>query len=622
VLLCVALATVASACGRTVNMAPASSQTRVMVFFAAAAATVGLVWLKLDEHKAWQRKMRNQKQQQQQQQQQGNDGLAQLDAVGGHGSKKDKGPPILMRGSQILKPFQAAQPGKGKSRGELEADFYKQVTDEDMPLRKLIPAYYGVEEIDGSSYLVMENLTHGLKEPCVLDLKMGQQTYDETATPAKIEREKKKYPPQEAIGFRIVGMRVARPFSGEEPWKATREWCMSITEESMQNAIEQYFFDGRVVRFGLVEQLIHKLQDIAQTLRSFAKWRMYGSSLLVVYDAAAERPTIRVRMIDFAHIFPIKDGGVDHGYLHGVAFLESCLRTTLSRRHQQVGGAHGNISAINGELIKVEDKPDQFDTEVAFYRKVWGDGTSPDPLSNVMPRLIRVNEDASPRELVISDATRLVSQGYETVSVMDIKLGVRSFRANCENDPKESYFTKFTTFEQDLSPGRAEELWKQICGSKDGPRCLRNGKLGKRDYLAFRDATTTSHELGFRLTALVHGDYRVSQNDSRSLETKTQFLECLEHYLCNEQGFDMGVATQFVDELKAVSLALSKSEVYHQHELVGTSLLFLHCNGKAAIRWIDFANSMPSEGGDDNGISDGVHRMSLAVQELIGKYSA
>jgi len=555
----------------------------------------------------------------------GNVGQQALDAVGGHGSKKNKGPPILVRGQCILKPFQPAQPGKKKSRGELEAEFYKRVTEEKNPIAEFIPKYYGTEVVDGVTYLKIENLTFEMKCPCILDLKMGRQTYDETASPEKRAHEIAKYPPQAVIGFRIVGMKVFRKSTGEL-WKSTRQWCMEISQEAMPKAIEQFFFDGRTLRFPLIEQMTAGLKRIEDMLREHPQWRMYGSSLLAVYDGIKEKPELRLRMIDFAHIFPIEDGGVDDGYLHGLRFLRTSLENTLANVSgpSQVGGAHGNIALRDGVIVKKEDKKEQFDIEVAFYKKVW-DPKHPDSLRRVMPKLIQVNGTVSPRELVISDASTLVrnpaaSSVNQPVSIMDIKLGIRSFRADCPNDPKPAYYNKYATFEKELSPGRAEEIWAAVCGDPKGPPCLIDGKLGKRDYLSFRDATTTSRELGFRLTALVHGDYKVTQHDARVVESKMQFLERLEHFLYNEKGFDLEVALKFIHELEEVHRAIAESKVFKNYELVGTSLLFLHCNGSATIRLIDFANSSPAQVADHNGIVDGVRRLSLAIEELCMKY--
>lgn len=58
--------------------------------------------------------------------------------------------------------------------------------------------------------------------------------------------------------------------------------------------------------------------------------RLYGSSLLICYegdpttaDTGASRAD--VRMIDFAHAYPIADGGHDTGYVQGIDFLLETL---------------------------------------------------------------------------------------------------------------------------------------------------------------------------------------------------------------------------------------------------------------------------------------------------------
>ena len=355
--------------------------------------------------------------------------IGRLDAVGGHGSKKGKGAPILVRGEKILKPFQPAQHGREKNRGELEANFYQYVFAQHHPLERFVPKYYGIETMGDVHYVVMENLLHHMKSPCMLDLKMGQQTYDEDASPSKIEREKKKYPPQEVIGFRIVGMKVHRSATGET-WRSNREWCMQISPDSMHNAIEHFFFDGKKIRYELIEALLVKLADVVKVLSEHATWRMYGSSLLILYDAADPTPkSLCAKMIDFAHVYKIQDNGTDDGYLHGLKFLMGCLQLTLASRGVNAVGGHGNVSSPDGNpgvVVKLEDKPDQFDTEVRFYEHLQ---LSNDALVGVTPQLLAVNQNADPREMRLSDAAMLVSTQRDAVSIMDCKLGVRSYRS-------------------------------------------------------------------------------------------------------------------------------------------------------------------------------------------------
>jgi len=128
-----------------------------------------------------------------------------LEAVGGH-AKKGISKPILQHDGYIYKPFQGVSSGGGqRMRGELEAEFYAKVHAMSHPLTALMPRFFGVQELDdGEKYLVLEDLTCAFEEPCVLDLKMGRRSYDENASPEKVEKEKAKYPPQEIVGFRLV----------------------------------------------------------------------------------------------------------------------------------------------------------------------------------------------------------------------------------------------------------------------------------------------------------------------------------------------------------------------------------------------------------------------------------
>lgn len=58
-------------------------------------------------------------------------------------------------------------------------------------------------------FLMLHDITEGMMEPCVLDLKIGRRTWDPLATPDKRSREDQKYfKSKEAYGFCIPGFQV------------------------------------------------------------------------------------------------------------------------------------------------------------------------------------------------------------------------------------------------------------------------------------------------------------------------------------------------------------------------------------------------------------------------------
>lgn len=81
-----------------------------------------------------------------------------------------------------------------------EASFYEHLqsigVDEcepDVLIKKLVPKFFGrsVVQINGSCVqcLVMEDLTRGMREPCIMDVKIGRRTWDPEATLEKINGE-------------------------------------------------------------------------------------------------------------------------------------------------------------------------------------------------------------------------------------------------------------------------------------------------------------------------------------------------------------------------------------------------------------------------------------------------
>lgn len=88
----------------------------------------------------------------------------------------------------VLKPI--LKPGEA---GQREVIFYEEVASSGdsaaKELRKFIPKYFGTTDIkvggQDLKWIVLGNATHGFAEPCIMDIKIGRQTWDPLATEEK-----------------------------------------------------------------------------------------------------------------------------------------------------------------------------------------------------------------------------------------------------------------------------------------------------------------------------------------------------------------------------------------------------------------------------------------------------
>ncbi|KAJ2511878.1 hypothetical protein H4217_007169 [Coemansia sp. RSA 1939] len=247
-------------------------------------------------------------------------------------------------------------------------------------LQSFMPMFYGTlelaetetsdsisspEPIEKPKYLCVENLVHGFKEPCVIDVKLGSRLWDVDATPEKQERMAKKAErtTSGSLGLCITGMRLY----GEPA--ADRDWCRDLTPTTIMDAFEMYFAAAEKkisteYRNQIIEQLIEEIMEL-KTVVEKIETRMYASSLLFIYEASkgqydsllnkadVDKPKgdigndegncsgsgsdggsddgalVYMKAIDFAHSHWTPGQGPDDNYLAGVNKLVEILETFL-----------------------------------------------------------------------------------------------------------------------------------------------------------------------------------------------------------------------------------------------------------------------------------------------------
>jgi len=236
--------------------------------------------------------------------------------AGGHGDLK-KG---LKKGT-LVKPTSKA-----------EADFYEHIGDY-LPAELLpfTPKCFSISETDGKSAvtITLEDLTHGMARPCVMDLKMGRTTIAPGAHLAKkmLMTAKDKLSTTHDLGFRLAGARFWNDKDGEYTVYSNSHGAR-IHASDMQDELEAFFNTGSGLRVELIKKFRADIKIIKKWFAVQKKWGFVGNSLLFVYDASSSTPKYRLAMIDFAHVY--KSDSIDDGYLFGLQNIKQYLKNIIT----------------------------------------------------------------------------------------------------------------------------------------------------------------------------------------------------------------------------------------------------------------------------------------------------
>ncbi|XP_078576370.1 inositol polyphosphate multikinase-like [Branchiostoma floridae x Branchiostoma japonicum] len=214
--------------------------------------------------------------------------------VAGHryGQGKTKKGMLQHEDGTLLKPLQPPP------RGQKELGFYQKIFEEEtndqdlLTLRQFMPKYLGkfVPEDDPSQvFIKLEDITRKFHQPCILDVKVGRRCYDLEATPDKIEREKKKYPPIDIVGFQLMGMRIYKRKTGEVVYY-DKKYGRSLDENHVGMGLTKYLtMDGTCpLQVRVLQAILRRLERIKRFIKTQSQICLFSSSLLIVYEGETE----------------------------------------------------------------------------------------------------------------------------------------------------------------------------------------------------------------------------------------------------------------------------------------------------------------------------------------------
>ena len=192
-------------------------------------------------------------------------------------------------------------------------DLYAETADETMvSMRPLVPAFYGDEQREGKTYIVMENLCAGITAPCIMDCKLGRIAWAPGYTPEKVARQVMKgdQTTSNLLGFRVSGQVIRDPEGTVvKSWKKA-EGFFGINGANISQVFTDFVTVNGRVRYDVVQEFRDKTLLFTNWFIGQRKLHFVATSVLYVYDQAAEGANASVRLIDFAHVLP--GDGPDH----------------------------------------------------------------------------------------------------------------------------------------------------------------------------------------------------------------------------------------------------------------------------------------------------------------------
>ncbi|XP_053133934.1 inositol-trisphosphate 3-kinase B-like [Hemicordylus capensis] len=241
---------------------------------------------------------------------------------------------------------------------------------------------------------------------------------------------------------------------------------------------------------------------------------------------------------------------------------------SLRRRSSwvQLAGHEGNFKPSEGGQILKKFSP----VEAACLARLMGDALRP-----FVPAYHGVvTLGGGERYLQMDDLLR----GLDMPSIMDCKMGTRTYLEEEQQQPP---------------PAARQDLYQKMVKVDPlapTPEEQGQGAVTKPRYMQWRESISSSASLGFRIEGIRSRGGTV-QKDFKQTRAKEQIVETLLTFTKSR----LDVLSTYLARLESLRQALQQSAFFQSHEVIGSSLLFLHDRqGQASVWMIDFGKTLPA----------------------------
>ncbi|KAM7349516.1 inositol 1,4,5-triphosphate kinase 2 isoform 2-T7 [Cochliomyia hominivorax] len=170
----------------------------------------------------------------------------------------------------------------------------------------------------------------------------------------------------------------------------------------------------------------------------------------------------------------------------------------------------------------------------------------------------------------------LLSDFYQPC-VMDCKIGVRTYLEEELSKAKEKPKLRKDMYEKmiQIDPNAPSEDEHKAKG------------VTKPRYMVWRETISSTATLGFRIEGIKKSD-GTSSKDFKTTKSREQIKSAFREFI---NGFPHALS-RYIQRLRAIRATLECSDFFRSHEVIGSSLLFVHDRKQANVWLIDFAKTV------------------------------